>query len=537
MAGVSRRQFITRISGAGLGAMLGLGGGAPASATPVTAPAATASSPAAQLRRIRAYQVREKAARYWRSSRLASHPTNGDDSRYADRLASFTKTLPHDDDGMVDLAAYDVMLAAASAGTMAAWETVPRGGTGKLVSPLGAYSYVLEGADPHNLTMAAPPRFDSADQAAELVELYWAALCRDVPFADYSTHPSTVAAVADLATFSLFSGITPGSLFRGTSPGELIGPYVSQFLFKDVPYGGTPIVQRGRWPVPGDDHMTTMEQCISLQRGGAPTTAQTLEATPRYIQTGRDLAEWVHRDYTTMGGQDAALILLSWGPDALSPTNPYRGKKAQAAFVNFGGPMVLDAVGRVGRAALQAAWYQKWLVHRRIRPEHFSARVETTRTGSAPCPIHPALAASEAYSRVVGEQGNALLSQAYPEGCPGHPSYPAGHAVLAGAFSTVLKAFFDVSFSVPSPVVPSTDGTALVSHAGSLTVGGELDKLAANIARGRDIAGVHWRSDGLEGVVLGEQVAIGVLRDLRQTVLEDFTGFEFTGYRGNHIVI
>ena len=44
-----------------------------------------------------------------------------------------------------------------------------------------------------------------------------------------------------------------------------------------------------------------------------------------------------------------------------------------------------------------------------------------------------------------------------------------------------------------------------------------LNKLAANLALGRDIAGVHWRSDGREGLKLGEAVAVGHLTDLRAT--------------------
>jgi hypothetical protein len=37
-----------------------------------------------------------------------------------------------------------------------------------------------------------------------------------------------------------------------------------------------------------------------------------------------------------------------------------------------------------------------------------------------------------------------------------------------------------------------------------LTVGNELDKLAFNLAFGRDTAGVHFRRDELEGILLGE---------------------------------
>jgi hypothetical protein len=39
--------------------------------------------------------------------------------------------------------------------------------------------------------------------------------------------------------------------------------------------------------------------------------------------------------------------------------------------------------------------------------------------------------------------GTWLLSQAFPEGSPTHPSYPTGRGVVGGACITVLKFFFD----------------------------------------------------------------------------------------------
>lgn len=126
----------------------------------------------------------------------------------------------------------------------------------------------------------------------------------------------------------------------------------------------------------------------------------------------------------------------------------------------------------------------------------------------------------------------------YPEGCPAHPSFPAGHACLAGAAVTVLKAFLDESFVIPSPVQASPDGLSLVPYVGPpLTLGGELNKLAANIARGRDMAGVHWRSDGMAGISLGEAVAIATLRDPKANYSETFAGFALTKLNGATIII
>ena len=108
----------------------------------------------------------------------------------------------------------------------------------------------------------------------------------------------------------------------------------------------------------------------------------------------------------------------------------------------------------------------------------------------------------------------ALLPQAYPEGSPTHPSYPAGHAVISGACATVLKACLDESHVLPEPVQASPDGLPPALEGADLTVGGELDKLAANISLGRDFAGLHWRSDAVAGLHLGEEVAIRTLGEL-----------------------
>jgi hypothetical protein len=128
--------------------------------------------------------------------------------------------------------------------------------------------------------------------------------------------------------------------------------------------------------------------------------------------------------------------------------------------------------------------------------------------------------------QVIANFGTALLPQAFPEGAPTHPSYGSGHATVAGACATILKAWFDESFVLPGPVLVPADanGTSLVPLPGpqvQLTVGGELNKLAANIANGRNAAGVHWRSDFTEAVRLGEEIAIRLLQEQRPTYNED----------------
>lgn len=102
----------------------------------------------------------------------------------------------------------------------------------------------------------------------------------------------------------------------------------------------------------------------------------------------------------------------------------------------------------------------------------------------------------------------------------------------------MLKAFFKESFIIPNPVVASDDGLTLLPYAGPpLTVGGELNKLAANIGIGRDTAGIHWRSDASECLKIGEAVAIGILQDYRRTFNEDFSGFSFTKFDGATVIL
>jgi len=161
---------------------------------------------------------------------------------------------------------------------------------------------------------------------------------------------------------------------------------------------------------------------------------------------------------------------------------------------------------------------------------HLEGRVEY--------PLHRELLESAVVARFREQRRGWLLPQAYPEGCPAHPSYPAAHAVTAGACVTVLKAFFDETYVVPEPVEAAPDGRSLLPWKGRpLTIGGDLDKLAWNIALGRDFAGVHWRSDSSEGLRLGEAVALDLLRERRLLPNETFTGFSLRRFDGTRVTV
>ncbi len=179
-------------------------------------------------------------------------------------------------------------------------------------------------------------------------------------------------------------------------------------------------------------------------------------------------------------------------------------------------------------------------MHRTLRPIAYGGLVHNTITGVANYPIHRDMLNSQALGQIFSKYGSYLLPTAYPEGNPVHPSYAEGHGVIAGACVTALKAFFNESFVIPNPVVASDDGQSLLPYTGyaaQITVGGELNKLANNVALGRDVAAAHWRSDAEQSLLLGEAVAISILRDQRATYNEPFSGFTFTKFDGTTITV
>ena len=534
----NRRKFLSCLSAApALTAFAGAGLLSSSSAFAGTGPLD------ADQRRHRAFVIRRDAAIYQRDAPQAPSISNGDEDLYANRIASFTKGLPHNDLGEVDLNAYNAYLQALNSGQWADFEAIPLGGTSKLSNPQSAYCFSMEGADAAAVPSPPAPAFASAQAAGEMVEDYWQALTRDVPFSQYGSDPTIAQAVADFNKLSDYRGpkvngqVTPDVIFRGPTPGDLTGPYMSQFLLKPVPMGAATMPQLYRTAVAGDDYWTSYADWLKGQRGAA-AGSNNFDSTPRYIRNNRDLAMYLLVDWSGEANVLAALTLNSFGAPATSPSNPYLHSATQVGNLTFGAAQLIDLVPRVPNPANRAAFCQKWLVHRRVRPEAFGGRIHNTVTGAAKYPIHSDVLNSAALKAMFSARGSYLLPQAYPTGSPLHPSYPAAHAVTAGAGITVLKALFNESFVIPSPVTPSDDGLSLVPYTGaSLTVGGELNKLASNIALGRDAAGVHYRSDGIEGIKLGEAIAISILRDTATLFNEVFPGFSFTRYDGTPVTI
>src|SRR5437764_2372563 len=542
----SRRSFLAK---AGAAATVAMATGAIALTTPSTAEAEI--GPLSDSARARAcLNLRESTAQADFNQPLVSHSDNGDDSLYPDKCGSFTKCLPHDSFGRVNLSAYQSLIYALSTGNPTDFANITMGGSNLLTNPQSGLAFDLEGTDGHNLTVPAAPTVAGTQTAAEMVEVYWAALLRDVPFDQYPGNSLAVAAAKELTNFPDYNGprnnfhVTANLRFRGglgsTFAGETVGPYVSQFMLMPTALGVQPISNQWRVRLPNQDFLTSFSDWLHVQNGGFTGLTAQIDPQVRYPRTGRDLASFAHIDVLSQAYFVALLGLM--GMDApLNPGNPYNNSRTQGGFGTFGGGDFAATINEVASRALNAVWFQKWYVHRRQRPEATGGIVQLIKTGQGSktdCSLNSTFLGSQGLQQSFNKYGSYLLSQAYPEGCPAHPSYPTGHGTVGGACITVLKFFFDGNFVIPNPVTPSDDGLSLQPYTGSsLTVNGELAKLGHNVSFGHGIhAGIHYRSDTDQSLLLGEAVALSVLGNTASCYNEKFS-VTLTKFDGTTVTI
>src|ERR1700732_506090 len=184
----------------------------------------------------RCFQIRLNAATTESKVHIPPQIDNGDEARYANFIGNFSQGLPHNGIGEVDTTAYQALLTAVASGRPDDFANIPLGGTVKLAGPQGGLAFDLEGTDSGQLSIPPSPALASSERAGEMVEDYWMALARDVPFSQYGSEPITAAAIVDLNKLTVFKGpkanggITASTLFRGLRPGDLTGPYLSQFF-------------------------------------------------------------------------------------------------------------------------------------------------------------------------------------------------------------------------------------------------------------------------------------------------------------------
>lgn len=502
-----------------------------------------------EIKRIKAAQrLRINEAQNDADVPPAVNLNNGDESRYADKGGTYTKGLPHDDFGRVDLNAFASFKKALNSGKFSDFEHIKVGGTRTLNGPQGGLTFDLEGLDPVQFgqpVVPPAPAIGSDQTGTELLEHYWASLLRDVAFTDYPSNALVAQAAHDLGQQPTYLGprdashhVTPNLLFRGAFPGEQLGPYVSQFFLQPTSFGAQPLPQMMESLAPNIDFMTSFADWMTVQNGNL--SKQQIEKDPqlRYRRNGRDLAAFTHVDVLFQAYLTALLVAGTIGLP-VNPGNPYAHSKTENGFDSFGDPDFAGTLCEVATRALHAVWYQKWMVHLRPRPEAAGGIVHLIKSGNGDktdVKLSPVILNSKGLEASYQKYGTWLLSQAFPEGSPLHPSYPTGHGTVAGACITVLKFFFDGSRKIRplltkinrDVVVPSTDGLSLQPYAGadrdSLDVNGELAKLAHNVSYGHGIhAGIHWRSDTDISILLGEAVALAFLRDRARIYNEPFT--------------
>jgi hypothetical protein len=555
-----RRQFLGRMSGlataaAGVGAvgLQSLLGSKEAAADASVVPYIPGS--------------REAASFDYRSDTAASErvnagqlPDNGDAGRFTDFSGSYSKALKHDALGVPNAASWLSLRRALTTGENSDFERIlvgtPGGGpNSKNNGPQGALAFDLEGLDSHATLIPPAPSVASAQTAVEEVEHYWAALLRDVPFSQYPTSPLAAEAAADISGLSFIYGtanteyptpVTPINLFRGqiaVDDGNFQGPYVSQLLVQPTYFGAQPLRQQYQVFLPagagGADYMTSVSEYQLVQNGGSSGRTLAFDPTLRYIRNGRDLAAYCHSDVLYQAYLIAFLV-LSGINTPLNPGNPYIGSRTEKPFGTLGGADAAATIGELATRALKGAWFHKWVVNMRMRPEEYGALVHANRTGTTPFPqaagaLHADVLDSTVLPVIYSTYGSYLLPQAYPEGSPTHPCYPTGHGSVAGACITALKFFFDCTQKIRplllaagrDVAVPSADGLALNRYAGAdrdaLDINGELNKLAFNISLGHGIhAGIHFRSSTVSSILLGEQIAISVLNDRARSYNEPF---------------
>ena len=519
------------------------------------------------------------------------------------------------------------------------------------VNPQAAYSFSLKGGDISFFQMRPAPAFNSAENAAEMMEVYMQTLCRDVAFNDYGTCTGTDkyklnnGEYISLTQFACdvinqfgdsFRGpkengkVTPNTLFRGVSQssegfqGDTTGFYLSQFLLQPLyplfPSGCAPFVggligvgrlnqevlaRPQHYPIAGQREFgVSMNEFVQIQNGAIPKAYAPSDYNQdmlRHLKNGRDMGSLVHTD----GPYEAyynALNILIYNDFPRCRNFPYNnGSIMNESDGHQMGPSdVYTLIAEVCLEAFKAAWAQKWRLHRKLRPEAMAGIVNLAKKSDNVKAyfeyrkfreanyLHPTMfteLSNQALELIrqrnadqaelckdlcLSDADNYLLAQMYPEGSPAHPAYPSGHATVAGACTTVIKAIFDdeqnfaewldrnnpnglTKVSRPHPDIETqllSLGDPLFNNStgepvdncledyNQLTVGSELDKLASNIALGRNFGGVHYRQDGDEGILLGENVAIKYLQDYLLAYPENnFDGYTFTRRSGQKIKI
>ncbi len=456
----------------------------------------------------------------------------------------FSKTFQHDAlTGESAPQVWTQLGEALAARNIAGLEALPIQNEIRLVSPLSGAAFQNWKFAQQVKLPALPPPIESSALAEQALELYWMALLRDEKLWSLERASLAQEAARELANTKTFANITAEKLFRGIAseiPAAQHGYAISMLLWLPIPYGAHQVWQAYKMPFSGQDFLTDWPTWLDIQNGNWPRGILQHDSVLHYLRSGRDLAEYVRWDFSYQAFINAGQILLGdphLPRKVLHPSNPYKTARTQNGFATLGGAELLALIGRAADMALKAAWHVKWDHSGFLRPEEYGGLIEKDRI-----PAAQFLKNSAAGKRVKAKFGSYLLPQAYPEGAPAHPAFPSGHAAIAGACATVLKAFVDPDYNFRFPLQPTRDGRDWEQYVGPPTnARTEIDKLAANVAIGRQWAGIHWLSDSIGGLQLGEQVGLAVLAEAKANYAETkagwFKGFHVFKFDGTQVTI
>ena len=323
-------------------------------------------------------------------------------------------------------------------------------------------------------------------------------------------------------------------------------------MWLNTPFGVEYVERKIRTALPDTNHLTSYDNWLAAQNGHVvESAAGETDPVRRYMYNGRSISRWVHLDILFQAYFEACLIMAVQAANTAAlpfvaelglgvpynPGNPYNYSSTQVGFGTFGVPMIKGLMCEVATRALKAVWYQKWYVHRRLRPEEFGERVDRTLNGIIEYPINCEVLDSQAVQEISHRRYVLPTRRRSRKGARctrpmrgprrrrrGVRDHPQGHVRRR--------------FVIENPVMATADGLSIAPYSGPpLTVGGELNKLATNVAFGRNLAGVHWRSDAETALRLGEAVAISILRDQKACYNESFDGFTFTKFDGTQITV
>jgi hypothetical protein len=121
----------------------------------------------------------------------------------------------------------------------------------------------------------------------------------------------------------------------------------------------------------GSDFLTSASEFQLIQNGGSSGRSVVFDPTFRFVRAGRDLAAYTHVDVLYQAYFIAALVLGALGAPP-NPGNPYIGSNTEKPFGTLGAPDAVGTLAQMATCALKAAWFHKWILDLRMRPEEFT---------------------------------------------------------------------------------------------------------------------------------------------------------------------